>query len=50
MSEAPDQPERPDDDADAAEIAAWMEADFTAAVTEGLSEGTDTEEDSDSHE
>lgn len=34
-----DRPERPGPDATAAEIMEWMEADFSAAVVEGVKEG-----------
>ena len=44
-----DDPERPDPDADAAEIAEWMEKDFGRAVAEGIANAGD-EDDPDEHE
>jgi len=45
----PDRPERPGPDADAAEIARWMEEDFGRAVAEGIENAADDEPD-DEHE
>jgi hypothetical protein len=39
-----DAPERPDDDASAAEIAEWMEEDFGRAVAEGMANAGDEDE------
>ena len=44
-----DDPERPDPDADAAEIAEWMEKDFGRAVAEGIA-NAGGEDDPDEHE
>ncbi len=42
----PDRPERPPPDADAAEIAEWMEKDFGWALADGIaSDETEDEED-----
>jgi hypothetical protein len=39
-----ERPERPGPDADADEIAEWMEADFDWAVTEGTKEALEEDE------
>lgn len=46
-----ERPERPDEDADADEIAKWMAADFDRAVTEGIAAaGADRDEHEDDSE
>jgi hypothetical protein len=40
----PERPERPGPDADAAEIAEWMEEDFGRAVAEGMADAGDEDE------
>lgn len=42
-------PERPDEDASAAEIARWMEKDFGEALAEGIEQATE-EDESDEHD
>jgi hypothetical protein len=39
------EPERPPDDASAAEIARWMEADMEASIIDGLMKGLDEQDD-----
>lgn len=36
--------ERPDEDADSAEIARWMEADFWESVAEGMEDAVEEDE------
>ena len=43
-------PERPGPDADAAEIARWMEEDFGWALAEGAADAVDEDEPDDEHE
>ena len=43
-------PERPDPDADASEIAEWMEEDFGRAVAEGITNAGDGDDTDDEHE
>ncbi|MBP2252911.1 hypothetical protein J2754_003273 [Halarchaeum solikamskense] len=43
-------PERPGPDADAAEIAEWMEKDFGRAVAEGIANAGDEDDPDDEHE
>lgn len=43
-------PERPDPDADASEIAEWMEEDFGRAVAEGIADTGDEENSDNGHE
>ena len=43
-------PERPGPDADAAEIAEWMEEDFGRAVAEGMANAGDEDDSDDEHE
>jgi hypothetical protein len=45
-----DDPERPGPDADAAEIAEWMEEDFGRAVAEGMADAGDEDDPDDEHE
>jgi len=45
-----DDPERPGPDADAAEIAEWMEEDFGRAVAEGMANAGDEYDSDDEHE
>ncbi|MDB2261826.1 hypothetical protein PM035_12910 [Halorubrum ezzemoulense] len=45
-----DDPERPGPDADAAEIAEWMEKDFGRAVAEGMANTVDEDDPNDEHE
>ena len=45
-----DDPERPGPDADAAEIARWMEEDFGRAVAEGMANAGDEDNPDDEHE
>jgi hypothetical protein len=45
-----DDPERPGPDADAAEIAEWMEEDFGRAVVEGMANAGDEDDSDDEHE
>ena len=45
-----EQPERPGPDADAAEIAEWMEEDFGRAVAEGMANAGDEDDPDDEHE
>jgi hypothetical protein len=45
-----DDPDRPDDDADASEIAEWMEKDFGRAVAEGMANAGDEDGPNDQHE
>lgn len=45
-----DDPERPGLDADAAEIAEWMEKDFGRAVAEGIANAGDEDDPDDEHE
>jgi len=45
-----DDPDRPDDDADASEIAEWMENDFGRAVAEGMANAGDEDGPNDQHE
>jgi hypothetical protein len=45
-----ERPERPGPDADAAEIAAWMEEDFGRAVAEGMANAGDEDDSDDEHE
>jgi hypothetical protein len=45
-----DDPNRPGPDADAAEIAEWMEEDFGRAVAEGMANAGDEENSDDEHE
>jgi hypothetical protein len=45
-----DDPERPGPDADAAEIAEWMEEDFGRAVAEGIENAGDDDDSDDEHE
>lgn len=45
-----DDPERPGPDADAAEIAAWMEEDFGRAVAEGMANAGDEDNSDDERE
>jgi hypothetical protein len=42
--------ERPSDDADAAEIARWMEDDFGRAVADGIRDAAEDAEDEDSQD
>ena len=46
----PERPERPGPDADAAEIAEWMEEDFGWAVAEGIANAGDEDDPDDEHE
>jgi hypothetical protein len=46
----PDRPERPGPDADAAEIAEWMDEDFGRAVAEGMANAGDEDNSDDEHE
>ncbi|EMA19255.1 hypothetical protein [Haloarcula argentinensis] len=46
----PERPERPGPDADAAEIAEWMEEDFGRAVAEGVANAGEGEDSDDEHE
>ncbi|OYR54233.1 hypothetical protein DJ71_27455, partial [Halorubrum sp. E3] len=46
----PERPDRPDPDADAAEIAEWMEEDFGRAVAEGIANAVDEDDPDDEHE
>jgi hypothetical protein len=46
----PERPERPGPDADAAEIAEWMEEDFGRAVAEGIANAGDGDDSDDEHE
>ncbi|SDG11776.1 hypothetical protein [Halorientalis regularis] len=46
----PERPERPGPDADAAEIAEWMEEDFGRAVAEGMADAGDEDDPADEHE
>jgi hypothetical protein len=50
----PERPERPGPDADAAEIAEWMEKDFGWALAEGMeeasNEGTEEKHENDSND
>jgi len=45
-----ERPERPGPDADAAEIARWMEEDFAEATLEGMRIGFEEDEEEDEHE
>ena len=45
-----DDPERPGPDADAAEIAEWMEEDFGRAVAKGMANAGDEDDSDDEHE
>ena len=45
-----ERPDRPGSDADAAEIAAWMEEDFGRAVAEGMANAGDEDDPDDEHE
>jgi len=44
-----ERPERPGPDADAAEIARWMEEDFGRAVAEGMANAVDEDDSDDEH-
>ncbi|MCU4728583.1 hypothetical protein [Halapricum hydrolyticum] len=46
----PERPERPGPDADAAEIARWMEEDFGRAVVEGMANAGEEDDTDDEHE
>jgi hypothetical protein len=46
----PERPERPGPDADAAEIAEWMEEDFGWAVAEGMANASDENDPDNEHE
>jgi hypothetical protein len=46
----PERPERPGPDADAAEIARWMEEDFGRSVAEGMANAGDRDDPDDQHE
>ena len=46
----PERPERPGPDADAAEIAEWMEEDFGRALAEGIANAVDEDDPDDEHE
>ena len=46
----PERPDRPDPDADAAEIAEWMEENFGRAVAEGIANAVDEDNPDDKHE
>lgn len=46
----PERPDRPGPDADAAEIAEWMEEDFGRAVAEGIANAGDEDDPDDEHE
>ncbi len=46
----PERPERPGPDADAAEIAEWMEKDFGRAVAEGMANAVDRDDPDAEHE
>jgi hypothetical protein len=45
-----DDPDRPDDDADASEIAEWMESDFGRAVADGVANAGDEDKPDDKRE
>jgi len=45
-----ERPDRPGPDADAAEIAAWMEEDFGRAIAEGMANAGDEDNPNDEHE